>query len=141
MRRRLLIVVLAELALVLAAAVATIIGPRADRVTEANFQRVQEGMSRAEVEAILGPADDYTTGPTILTKDGFDKVFFMIDERNKSVLLPVTYWFGDSAVICVVFNTANTVDAKSLDGNSRRSQSILDDFRWRAKRQWRRWFS
>jgi outer membrane protein assembly factor BamE (lipoprotein component of BamABCDE complex) len=29
--------------------------PRTDRITEEDFRRVKEGMSRAEVRAILGP--------------------------------------------------------------------------------------
>jgi hypothetical protein len=40
--------------------------PRPSRVTAANFERIKEGMSRAEVEAILGPPGDYTTGPTFI---------------------------------------------------------------------------
>jgi hypothetical protein len=34
-----------------------------DRVTEANFHRIEKGMTRPEVEAILGPPGDYSTGP------------------------------------------------------------------------------
>ena len=37
--------------------------PRQSRVTEENFNRIKEGMSRAEVYVILGPPGDYSTGP------------------------------------------------------------------------------
>jgi hypothetical protein len=35
------------------------------RITKANFAQIKAGMSRAEVEAILGPPGDYRTGPTV----------------------------------------------------------------------------
>jgi hypothetical protein len=34
------------------------------RITRENCDRIRAGMTRAEVEAILGPPGDYTTGPT-----------------------------------------------------------------------------
>jgi hypothetical protein len=34
------------------------------RITHENCDRIRAGMTRAEVEAILGPPGDYTTGPT-----------------------------------------------------------------------------
>src|SRR5262245_31156651 len=64
MRGRKRLWVLVGLAAVLLAVGAFMAGPPPpDRVTRANFDRVWEGMSRAEVEAILGPPGDYTTGP------------------------------------------------------------------------------
>jgi hypothetical protein len=57
-----LLVALAGLAVVIAAGV-VVLWPREDRVTRGNFDRIRAGMSRAEVEAILGPPGDYTTGP------------------------------------------------------------------------------
>jgi hypothetical protein len=85
MRRRKLLVVLAGLvALVAVAAGAFALWPREDRVTRENFDHLQVGMSRAEVDAIaaenykriklgmrrarveamLGPPGDYRMGPT-----------------------------------------------------------------------------
>ena len=66
MRRRKLIA-LAGLA-VLVAAGAFVLWPRPDRITRANYDRIRMGMSRAEVEAILGPPGDYTTGPVASMK-------------------------------------------------------------------------
>jgi hypothetical protein len=41
--------------------------PRASRVTRANYGRIEEGMSRAQVEEVLGGPGDYTTEPTALS--------------------------------------------------------------------------
>ncbi len=66
-RRRLL----GALALVLALAFGIAVGMLLRRTvfrprlfTIASYQRVAQGMSRADVEAALGPPGDYTTGPT-----------------------------------------------------------------------------
>jgi hypothetical protein len=60
-RRRKLIAVLAVLAVV--AAVAVALRPEPSRITRENVARVRPGMTRAEVVAILGPPDDYSSGP------------------------------------------------------------------------------
>src|SRR5262245_23034627 len=61
MRRQTLLVVLAGLAVVVAAG-AVVLWPRADRITLENYDRIRDGMTRAEVEAILGPPGDQRTG-------------------------------------------------------------------------------
>jgi hypothetical protein len=61
MRRRKLLVALAGLAVVVAVGV-VVLWPPEDRITEANLERIKEGMTQAEVEAILGPPGDYRTG-------------------------------------------------------------------------------
>jgi hypothetical protein len=38
--------------------------PTNPRITQANFDQLTPGMTRADVEAILGPRDDYRTWPT-----------------------------------------------------------------------------
>jgi hypothetical protein len=79
-RRRKLLVALAGLAVVVAAVV-VVLWPRPDRITQENYDRirvgglwgedwathdnrapVKKGMTRTEVEAILGPPGDYRTG-------------------------------------------------------------------------------
>jgi len=61
MRRRTVILGLAGLA-VMFAVVAVVLRPRPDRITREDYDRIRPGMTRAEVEAILGPPDDYRTG-------------------------------------------------------------------------------
>jgi hypothetical protein len=41
-----------------------VLWPRPNRVTEENFDRIKEGMSLADVEAVLGAPGDYRSGPT-----------------------------------------------------------------------------
>jgi hypothetical protein len=36
------------------------------RITAANFERIHRGMTRAEVEAILGPSGDFNTRDQII---------------------------------------------------------------------------
>jgi hypothetical protein len=61
MRRRTLLAALAGLAVVVAAG-AWLLWPRQDRITPENLDRIELGMTRAEVEAILGgPPGDYRT--------------------------------------------------------------------------------
>lgn len=60
------------------------LGCQADRVTLANFEKIQPGMTRAEVEAILGPArQNYQQG--ILTwSSGEQRIITVIlDDRGR----------------------------------------------------------
>ena len=61
MRRRKLLVVLAGLAVLVAAGAVVLWPEPPSRITRENFDRVREGMTQAEVEAILGPPGDYRT--------------------------------------------------------------------------------
>jgi hypothetical protein len=58
MRRRKPLPVPAGRAVLLAAG-AFVLWPRPERITRENFKRIREGMTQAEVEAILGPPGDY----------------------------------------------------------------------------------
>jgi outer membrane protein assembly factor BamE (lipoprotein component of BamABCDE complex) len=60
-QRRKLLLALAGLALVVAGTF--VLWPRANRITRENFDHIEKGMSRAQVESILGPPGDYRTGP------------------------------------------------------------------------------
>src|SRR5690349_20867928 len=59
---------LALLAVIAATAVA--LWPQPDRITFENCDRITEGMSRAEVYAILGSPGDYRTGPVVYVGEG-----------------------------------------------------------------------
>jgi hypothetical protein len=71
MTRRKLIGVLAPGLLVLLAAGAFVAWPRSDRISATNFHRLRVGMSKAEVETILGPAGDHRTGDTTLSSASY----------------------------------------------------------------------
>jgi hypothetical protein len=129
MRRRKLLVALAGLAVMVAAG-AVVGWPRANRVTWENYDRIREGMTRAEVEAILGPPGDYRTGPTIAL--------------NGSVIAPYGSrhqgdWVGNEGFIGVVFDSG-VVEHKYFYRTVKREQSPLGNLLWRAERQWHRWF-
>jgi hypothetical protein len=63
--RRLLVLLAVSLAvLAVVAARPILLPPTNPRITEANFERIERGMTLANVEALLGPPGDYRTGPT-----------------------------------------------------------------------------
>jgi hypothetical protein len=113
--------------------------PVPQRITRKNFDRIEIGMSRAEVEVIVGPPGDYTTGPTHLANIGRRLVISFGDD-GQLLSLDIAGWIADSAIICVGFNRSGVVEWKNLDDNSRLPQSEFDSVLWRAKRQWRKWF-
>jgi hypothetical protein len=68
MRRRTLLVAGGGLAVVVAAGAMVLWSPT-NLVTEENCKRIHQGMTRTQVEEILGPPGDYTTGPVKLPGD------------------------------------------------------------------------
>ena len=72
MRRRKLLVALAVGVVVLVGVAALVAWPWGERITPDNINRIMAGMSRAEVEAILGPPGDFrqATGCSALIVSG-----------------------------------------------------------------------
>jgi hypothetical protein len=135
MRRRKLLVALAALAVVVAAGV-VVLWP--SRLTRENYDRIQNGMSRTEVEAVLGPEGDYRTMPTkfvYLTQWYTGLGNFVVDDDYT----PDGLWESDAGNICVIYRQGR-VTAKAFVMTSRLDQSYLDNLLWRAQRQWHRWF-
>jgi hypothetical protein len=98
------------------------------RITRENFERIKEGMSQEEVEAILGPAGDCRTGPTRPVRGRGT-------ERLGKILGPgALVWKGDHAEIWVV---APGGELESVDFNPMEPAPVglLDLLRWR----WERW--
>jgi hypothetical protein len=140
MRRRKLLVALAGLAMVVAAGTfilwprAVVLEPRPLRATRQNYDRIRIGITRAEVEASLGPPGDYTTGPTHPT--GRDHGV----EGSSLVCASVTQWLTDNGSIVVEFDARGRVRGWSWGGTQRVEQGPLDTLLWNANRQWHRWF-
>jgi hypothetical protein len=131
MRRRKLIAVVG-LALVVAVGVLFVPGPRPDdRITRENYWRIYEAndITRAEVEAILGPPGDYTTKRT--RADG---------PLEDDVHSAVAEWRGDHFAICVAFRSSGRMLFVQLYPNVTEDDGPLETILWRAKRLWRRWF-
>jgi hypothetical protein len=157
MRRRTLLVLLVGLAVVGAAGV-VVLWPtrptRPTRITRENCYRIKEGMSRAEVEAILGPPGDHRTSlseTVLLTGDGdWD---WQADRADYATWQPLPpgglsfprmsegVWKCDSLEIHVrTDDDSGRVLYDAYAYPSRRAGSPLDNLLWRLKRQWHRWF-
>jgi hypothetical protein len=77
--------------------------PLADRVDRAHFDRLRPRMRRADVEALVGPSGDYTSGPTS----------YYVDSAPHFPSTPgcsIATWKTDSASAGVIFNTAGKVE-------------------------------
>jgi hypothetical protein len=134
MRRRKLLVASAVLPKSRRARVALAVAAAAVVATEENFDRICEGMSRAEVEATLGPAGDFRTKSSIVPEP--PTIY------PPGLRIPVyDQWISDAHVASVAFDPAfGLVKAKWFDDNDPMEQSVFDNLLWRLKRQWHRWF-
>jgi hypothetical protein len=84
-------------------------------------------MSRADVEAILGPPGDYTTGPTAL----------------RSTPLTLTpppgspeFWMGDEGDATVWFDAADRVAGSHFLRTGLWAGNAADRLLWRLERRW-----
>lgn len=157
-RKRRWVLVLAGLAVLAAGAFVLWLQP--ERISQENFDRIRVGMSRAEVEAILGgPPGDYRTVRTVWNSaveedpaycSAVDYRASIIDEKGYSSSsleggvwasgVPITgSWFGNEGEIQVDL-TPEAVCDKDFLRYDKKEQGLLENLQWRAKRQWRRWF-
>jgi hypothetical protein len=152
MRKRKLLVALAGLAVVGATGV-VVLWLRPSRVTQANFDRIQAGMSRAEVDAILGPPSDCSTGPLVYGPI-YSRVFSSPGPHpphDYAPRAPILFslkdgmgefveWRSDSQIICVYFYRTGEVQSKGWYDVTRTDQSTIENLLWRVKRHWHRCF-
>jgi hypothetical protein len=167
MRRRSLLVALAVLAMVVAASVVVLWPRLSSRITRENFDRICGGMSRAEVEDILGPpatiGRDRRDGPDGLRQglsdgtgqDGLRQHGVWRPGPDADVALGRNWsnvlsqsphagpfwasWWSDSFEIHIAIDDSGTVVFK-LGYPRRPTWGPLDNLRWRLRRQWHRWF-
>jgi hypothetical protein len=151
---------LAALAVVVAAG-SVVLWPGPVSVTKENYLRIRQGMSRAELEAILGPPGDYRTGlgeedwdygPVGQHRDsqgstcalpalggsvspGWLDIWMSDSERGKDA-----HWVSDSARIYVIIDGDGFVICSAVY-DRRLKQGPLERLRWQARRQWDRLFS
>jgi hypothetical protein len=139
MRRRTLLVVLAALAVMIAAgAVVLWLQSEQARVTQANFERIRDGMTRAEVAAILGPPGDFRTKESIvLEPPTVDRVIHYPPPGPPMVAYD--QWISDSHVASIAFCPASClVEARWFMDNVPIEQSAFETALWRLKRLWQR---
>ena len=139
MRKWKLLVALAGLAVVVAAGVVVLWPRSSSRITRENFEQIKEGMSRTEVEGILGPAGDYSTGPT----QRFMSVEDIIAQARLdtfSLHSGELTWSSDMVMVRVEFDSRGVATAKNIAALVKLKQTFAENLLWRAKRQWHRWF-
>jgi hypothetical protein len=141
MRRRKLLLVLAGLFVAICAAVmAVILWPmKDDRLTEENCARIHGGMTREEVEATIGPPGDFRTGPIFVPVAGspnFPSLDYKVTAEQQ-VIVPMWYWDNGTTIVWI---SSGRVANVSYVRCARVAQTPVDNFLWRAKRQWHRWF-
>jgi hypothetical protein len=134
-RRRKLLVALAALAGVV------VLWPRGepDRITQANFDRIHEGMTRAEVETILGPPGDYRTEPA-----EYGSLAYLVGRRAQSIgddYPAVSHWWeGNTSLVILSYDHSGRVtDFGRVDAINPKP-SAVEILLWHLKRQWHRWF-
>jgi hypothetical protein len=136
-----------------------VVWPRPERIMRENFACIQIGMSRAEVEALLGPPSDYRTGlgetgyPADPSHGGTEKVvwipepatvfarpnWFRIHPHSREELSQGASWMSDSFEIGITIDESGHVVDKFVYPK-RTTQGPLDNILWRIYRQWHRWF-
>jgi hypothetical protein len=141
MRRRKWLAALAVGMVALVTTGAFVLRPQPSRVTRENAGRIQKGMTRTEIEAILGPPGDYSTGPTNSVRQHLMYTNVMANDRRveRTFGNDPSEWRGDALSVFVEFegSKAYYVEASS---NELVEQNRVDNLIWRAKRQWREWF-
>jgi hypothetical protein len=117
-----------------------VLRPRASRVTPENFKSIHEGMSRAEVEKILGPPGDYRTGP-VASPGGEPLDLSQLSATVAVEGVLVENWVSDELWGQVNIEIENDTVILVSDPVPlvRKQQSPLDFLRWHAKRLWRDW--
>jgi hypothetical protein len=149
MRRRKLLVALAGLAGVIVAGVVVLWPWAPSRITPENIGRIWESMSRAEVEAILGPPGEYRTGPTkhheMHVLSGIPRracPYWYFEGMPPPQIAGVEpeVWAGDSGDAHVYFGHTG-VSSTIFWPAKRVPQGPLQTLLYHAKRQWHRWFS
>jgi hypothetical protein len=107
--------------------------PTPSRVSREYFDRINVGMRRALVESFLGMPGDYRTGPT-------EEPAVLPFDPDAGEQPGASYWAGDAGIVTVEYDDDDKVKEKHFEPVRRAAPSLFDDWLWRVRRQWRRWF-
>jgi len=112
--------------LVLVGTLFPVLLPRPSPVTFTNYERISTGMTRAEVEQILGgPPGDYRTRPvlTLLPSGGG---------------LRWAVWQGNEGTAEVSFDRSGSVILRRFLTAEPRQPGLIETLHWRLERHWNR---
>jgi hypothetical protein len=105
----------------------------ASRITWQNFERIAFGVTRAEVDNILGRPGDFTTGPTRGGRGGG-----ITSGRPRRG--PCLSWEANHATYSIGFDAEGQVCEKIWQDFEPVHLEPFPNFFWHVNRQWRRWF-
>lgn len=77
------------------------------KITQANFDKINTGMTRSQVENLLGPGEDQTASGVGISYGGV--------AQSKTASESTFVWKGKSITITVVFKDGKVVQKTKLD--------------------------
>jgi hypothetical protein len=107
--------------------------PRSSRSLVRGIYQIKAGMSRSEVEIVLGPPGDYRSGPV---NYGSPMPFAVPGSTNSAA----DFWANDTGYAFVFFDESGQVTRFGAYLGVRESQDVFDNLLWRLNRQWGKWF-
>jgi hypothetical protein len=132
MRKRLRWLVCLAVVLVLVGVLVHLLFPSASPVTRVAFDRIQTGMTQAEVEAILGgPPGDYRTRP-------MDPIYE--NHRSTDPEIEPLQWWGDEGEVLLTVESRGVVLSKDFYAVPEWSIGRFEMLKWRLLRCWERIF-
>jgi hypothetical protein len=93
-------------------------------------------MTRAQVEAIVGPPGDFTTGPVYASRGLGDDVDHAGEDCQNQ-----EFWCNDGVRLILGFDRDSKVCAKAVTKMDLVPLSLSERAIWRIRRQWHRWFA
>jgi hypothetical protein len=123
--------------LVLFGVLLPLVMPRSCRINRAAAERIKEGMTQAEVHAILGPPGDYRTRPSARVK--------LKDDYCGPLCPLIEEWEGDEGTIRVDYHPFPTTDEDELVLSAYFMEAdpyhpgLVELVCWRLKRLTARW--
>jgi hypothetical protein len=116
--------------LVLAGILVSLAMPRHCPVNPAAYERIEKGMTKAEVEAILGgPPGDYRTRPG---RETYLPLPILSPEEE---VWPVERWQGDEGAVHIYFDSYGVrVREKEFEEAQATDTGLVELIRWRLER-------
>jgi len=106
------------------------------RVMWAKYDRINKGMSREEVEAILGPQGDFSGEDVVYDMELTQFVSWV--PKGASRGLDTEGWLDDEAQVVVFFDDSGRAIEKNYTPRWR--SGPVDDYLRRLRYRWRKWY-